>query len=83
MHHGIMEALETRARDITMGIMKDKIHGRQTCRIYSSWEPQWALKERKESSKAHHTSSKKGNICQLGIYNILKIILWNPHHRVH
>jgi len=29
-----MEALETRARDITMGIMKDKIHGKQTCRIY-------------------------------------------------
>jgi len=33
MHRGIMEALGTRAHDITMGIMKDKkdkIHGNQT-----------------------------------------------------
>ena len=29
MHLGIMEALETRARDITMGIMKEKMHDRQ------------------------------------------------------
>jgi len=30
MHRGIMEALKERACDITMGIMKDKIHGSQT-----------------------------------------------------
>lgn len=34
MHNDIMEPLETRACDITMGIMKEKIHDRQTCRIY-------------------------------------------------
>jgi len=30
MHRGIMEALETRAHNITMGTMKDKIHDSQT-----------------------------------------------------
>ena len=29
MHHGIMEALEERACDINMGIMKEKIHDKQ------------------------------------------------------
>ena len=29
MHRGIMEALETRSCDITMGIMKDKIYDKQ------------------------------------------------------
>jgi hypothetical protein len=34
MHRGIMEALGTRAHDITMGFMIDKIHGIQTWGIY-------------------------------------------------
>jgi len=44
MYYYIMETLEARAHDITMGIVKDKrnkIHGG-----YSSWEPHQTLKER-------------------------------------
>ena len=48
MHRGIMEALETRARDITMGIIKDKIHDRQNMKDIALGN---LMKERKKSSR--------------------------------
>ena len=89
----MMEALETRACNISIGIMKDKNPWQKTCRIYSSWEPQWTLKKKEGViwDKAHHTSSQKETSTSWGYTRSSKFeeistptpVISFPYHSMH